>query len=127
MVNKEVWIVFTKSEPLDGCSIDIDGCDFYFTEAYVPVESKDFNVTSLEPIVSRAKQSLLDDKLVLVDVSKCLRYREEEWLSNSEMDKEVHVLAAKALSSGTVRFGGFRSEEIEELCRYHHSMNELNT
>lgn len=125
-MNKQVWIIFTKSEALEGCSIDMDGCDYYFAEAYVPVNDGEFGLTSLESILSRVKQSLLDDKLVLADVSKCLRYKEEEWRSDSEMEKEVRVLAAKAFSSGVITFSSFKSEEIEELCRYHHGMDEIN-
>jgi hypothetical protein len=126
MANRQVWILFTKSEPLDGCSIDMDGCDFYFAEAYVPVDAEDFGITSFESILDRVKQSLLEDKLVLTDVSKCLRYNKEEWHFDSEMEKETHALAAKALSSGSIMFSGFKSEEIEELCRYHHGAREIN-
>ena len=125
-MSNQVWIVFIKSEALDGCSIDIDGCNFYFAEAYVPVDGEEFSSTSFESILNRVKQSLLDDKLVLADISKCLRYSEDEWGSDSDMEKSVHLLAASARSSGTIKFSSFRSEEIEELCRYRHKVYELN-
>lgn len=123
---KQVWIVFTKSEPLDGCDIDIDGCDYYCAEAYVPIETSQIHTVSLESIVNRVKQALLDKRLTLVDISKCLRYNESEWDIDSEMEKEAHVLASKALSSESIMFSGFKSEEIEELCRYRHKMYEIN-
>ena len=57
MAKRKVWILFSKSEPLDGCSIEMDGCRFCFTEAYVPVEAEEFGVTSFESILSRVKQN----------------------------------------------------------------------
>ena len=125
MTNKEVWIVFTKNSPLEGCSIDIDGCDFYFAEIYVPIEISS-GTTSFETIVNQAKNALAAERLVLVDVPKCVRYYEQEWTLDTAMNKEVHALAAQALASGEIQFGGFRPEEIEELCQYHLSMNELD-
>lgn len=126
MAQSQVWILFIKSEPLAGCSIDMDGCDFYFAEAYVPVNAEELGATSFESIISRVKQSLLEDKLVLADISKFLRYTEEEWSSDSDMEKSAHLLAAEALSSGIITFSSFRSEEIEGLCRYRHKMYEIN-
>lgn len=124
MPSKNVWIVFTKSSPLESCSIDIDGCDFYFAEVYVPLEEAASR--SLDSVITRAKAALLDERLELVDVSKCIRYKEQEWSFDTPMNVEVHKLAKRALASGVVEFGGFRSEEIEELCEYHFSMNELD-
>jgi len=126
MTSKEVWIVFTKSKPLEGCSIDIDGCDFYFSEAYVPVDRDGQEMTSIAKVVNRAKEALLEDRLVLSDVSKCLRYHKEHWDVDTVMNKEVHSAAAQALSSNKVEFGGFRSEEIEELVQYRHNLKELD-
>ena len=126
MTSKEVWIVFTKSKPLAGCSIDMDGCDFYFSEAYVPVDRDEQEMTSLEKVVNCAKEALLEDRLVLNDVSKCLRYHKEHWDVDTVNNKEVRSMAAKALASSKVVFGGFRSEEIEELVQYRHSLKDLN-
>ena len=125
-MSKQVWIVFTKSEALEGCSIDMDGCDYYCAEAYVPIETSEINVASLESIVNRVRQDLLDKRLTLVDIPKCLRYNETEWGSDSDMEKSAHLLAKKALSSGTIKFSSFRPEEIEDLCRYRHKMYEIN-
>lgn len=125
-MSKQVWIVFTKSEPLDGCDIDMDGCDYYCAEAYVPVDSSETHTASLESLVNQVKQELLDKRLTLVDIPKCLRYNESEWDSDSDMEKSAHLLAAKALSSGAIKFSSFRPEEIEDLCRYRHKMYEIN-
>ena len=126
MKNKEVWIVFTKSKPLEGCSIDFDGCDFYFSEIYVPVVHDGHEMTSLEGIVNRAKDLLLEDRLMLSDVSKCFRYHKEHWGVNTEMNKAVHVNAARALSSNQVEVGEFRTEEIEALIEYRHSQKDMD-
>ena len=125
-MSKQVWIVFTKSEALEGCGIDIDGCDYYCAEAYVPVDGSEVHTASLESIINRVKQELLDKRLTLVDISKCLRYNDSEWGSDSDMEKAAHLLAAKALSSGSIKFSSFRPEEIEDLCRYQHKMYEIN-
>lgn len=125
-MSKQVWIVFTKSEALEGCSIDIDGCDYYCAEAYVPVDGSEVHTASLESIINRVKQELLDKRLTLVDISKCLRYNDSEWGSDSDMEKAAHLLAAKALSSDAIKFSSFRPEEIEDLCRYQHRMYEIN-
>ncbi len=124
-MTKQVWIVFTKSEAWDGCSIDMDGCDFYFSEIYIPADDEETGATSLETILARAKQSLLEGKLVLTDVSKCLRYKVDEWPSDTELDIAVHNLAEKALTTGNIQFSSFRSEEIEALCRYKHKIFEI--
>lgn len=124
-MTKQVWIVFTKSKALDGCSIDMDRCDFYFSEIYVPADNEEIGAASLETILTRVKQSLLEDKLVLIDVSKCLRYRADEWPSETALDIAVHNLAERALTTGSIQFSSFRSEEIEALCRYKHKIFEI--
>lgn len=94
-------------------------------QAYVPIETSQIHTVSLESIVNRVKQELL----VRSDFSrytKCLRYNESEWESDSDMEKSAHLLAAKALSSGAIKFSSFRPEEIEDLCRYRHKMYEIN-
>lgn len=125
-MSKQVWIIFTKSEALDGCSIDFDGCNYYFAEAYVPIEEGELGNTSIASILDQVKEALLEDKLVLMDVLKCLRYKKDEWCADSEMEKEVHKLAAEAFSSGTITFSGFRSEEIQDLCRHQHKIYDIN-
>ncbi len=126
MTSKEVWIVFTKSKALEGCSIDVGGCDFYYSEAYVPVGFDEQEVTSLETVINRAKEVLLEKRLVLSDVSKCLRYHKEDWDVDTVMNKEVHSVAAKALFTSKVEFGTFRSEEIEERVQCQHNLKELD-
>lgn len=82
--------------------------------------------STLESIVNRVNQALLDKRLILVDIPKCIRYNESERESDSDMEKSAHLLAAKALSTGAIKFSSFRSEEIEDLCRYRHKMYEIN-
>jgi hypothetical protein len=126
MTDKEVWIVSTKSSPLEGCDIDIDGCDFYFAEAFVPVASEINRLKRFEFVIASVEEALLEARLTLVDASKCLRYVEPEWGLDSEMEKETHAAASNALASNSITFSPFRSEEIEELCRYRHAAYEIN-
>lgn len=124
MTTKDVWIVFTKSSPLEGCSIDIDGCDYYFAEAYVPVDAGP--ILSLDSIVNKVRDQLAKERLVLADISKCIRYQEKEWSSNSAPNAELHKGAKKSLVSGTIEFSGFRPEEIQELYQYSYEVGELS-
>ncbi|HTF95494.1 MAG TPA: hypothetical protein VL995_05120 [Cellvibrio sp.] len=116
MANKDVWIVFTKSSPLDGCSIDIDSCDYYFAEAYVPVDVTP--IRSLDSIINKVKDELAKARLALTDVSKCIRYKEDEWSADTAPNTEVRKMAKKSLAYGAIEFSGFRSEEIQELYQY---------
>lgn len=124
MANKEVWIVFTKSSPLEGCSIDIDGCDYYFAEACVPVDTAPTH--SLDSIINKVRDELAKERLVLVDISKCIRYQEQEWSSNTAPNAELRKGAKKSLASGSIEFSGFRPEEIQQLYQYSYSDNELD-
>lgn len=124
MASKDVWIVFTKSSPLEGCSIDVDGRDYYFAEAYVPVDVEP--ILSLDSIINKVKDVLAKERLVLVDISKCIRYNEQEWPADTAPSAEMHKGAKKSLASGAIEFSGFRSEEIQRLYQYSYSVNELD-
>lgn len=125
MSQADVWIVFTKCEPLEGCDVDFDGCDYYFAEAYVPVASKG-DLIHLDAVISRAQAALAESQFELNEVSKCLRYMPEEWQADTPPNMEVNKYAREAAESGNVQFGGFRSEEIEELTQRRHVMTELD-
>ncbi|MFC1750126.1 hypothetical protein ACFL2V_15100 [Pseudomonadota bacterium] len=64
---------------------------------------------------------MLESKLVLSDVSKCLRYCSEEWGDDTPMNAAIYAQAKKALDLGRMMKSGFRSEEIEADCRYRHT------
>ncbi|HEY6530600.1 MAG TPA: hypothetical protein VIZ65_18075 [Cellvibrionaceae bacterium] len=123
MSKHEVWIVFTKNEALDDCSIDVDGCDYYFVEAFVPVSASDAS-NQLDGIVKRVKAALAEDYLELKAVSKCLLYKPQEWQADTVLNKEINKYAQKAMATGLVEFGSFRSEEIEELTQIQLVMDE---
>lgn len=38
MNEKYLWLIITKSRPLPDCEIDMDGCEFYFVDAFVPLD-----------------------------------------------------------------------------------------
>lgn len=125
MANKEVWIVFTKNLPLEGCSIDVDGCDYYFAEAYVPVDTAP--TLSLDLIINNVRNELTKERLLLVDVSKCIHYKKQEWSSETAPNTELHKSAKKSLVSELIEFSGFRSEEVQKLYQYSYSVRELDS
>jgi len=118
MSDKGIWIVFTKSKALEGCPINIDGCDFYFAEAFVPVDRNEGEVDNIEQVIERTKQALLTEKLDLNDISKCIRYKEVEWSEGTNLNDEIRATADKALQTNEVEFNVFRSKEIQEDCVY---------
>lgn len=125
MAEKDVWIALTKSRPLPGCEIDIDGCEFYFADTYlaIDVDQRPFAITIL---AEKVKEALLSRKLELAEVSFCAHFVPDEWVDQTESIETIHVLSNKALESNGVVFSGFRSEDIQELYHYNHTVKELN-
>jgi len=126
MSNKDIWVVFTKSEAQDGCPIDIDASKFYFAEAFVPFDGNQEPVEAINGILTDVKQALLEKKLALSDVSKCMCYVPDEWSGDSEMDKEIRQVAQIADRDSQITFNTFRSQEIQEDCIYAFQVRELN-
>ncbi|NOY16656.1 MAG: hypothetical protein GXP23_06990 [Gammaproteobacteria bacterium] len=124
MSNKDVWIAFTKNRPLEGCGIDFDGCEFYFTDICVPIEATPDKLVALGDIIEMVKCSLEESRLELVDISMLVRYKNGEWKTNTDSFNDINALAVKAGQSGKIVLSSFRSEEIEELQTYRHSIIE---
>ena len=125
MSEKNLWLTITKSRPLQGCEIDMDGCEFYFVDAFVPLD-KNLGADSIPNAISKVKSTLLMDKLELAGVIQCLKFLPEEWIDQTETDESLHDLATKALQSNDVVLGTFRSEEIQELYHYKHTVQEVD-
>lgn len=121
MDNSDVWVVFTKSRAMQGCSIDIGGGEFYYAEAIVPLDGGSMD---LEAISKRVQSALAEIKLDLVSVSKLILYLESEWLTDADYLSNLKSLVAQVRLSDIVSFNGFRSEEIETLQTYRHSIME---
>jgi len=124
MSSKDVWIAFTKSKPLEGCRIDFDGCEFYFADIYIPIETTSDKLVVLGDITEMVRCSLEENRLELTDISMLVRYKNGEWKMNTNGPNDVNALATKAKQSSEIVFSSFRSEEIEELQTYHHSIIE---
>ena len=120
---KSLWLAVTKSRPLPSCEIDIDGCEFYFVDAFVAL-NENFGADSIPLAIGKVKSALLEDKLELAEVIQCVKFLPEEWIDQTEADEPLHELAARALESDDVVFGVFRSEEIQEIYRYRHVVQE---
>lgn len=123
MQQTDVWITITKSKPLPGCEIDMDGCEYYFADAFVPLEP-DAGATALVSVISRVTEALLEKKLELAEVLLCAKFSAEEWLDKTESIETLHQLANKAAAEGKIVFSGFRSEEIQALYHYKHTVQE---
>lgn len=104
MSDKDIWIIFTKSKVLDGCPIAIDGSDFLFSNIFIPSYS-------VEDAISQVKQALLEPKLELSDISKCIRYNTNEWSDDSKLSNEINEFSEEAKQSNKIVFGIFRSSE----------------
>lgn len=119
MENKAFWILFTKNKPMEKCKIRFDDSEYYTVEVCVPVaESK--GLQQLDAIINQAKQRLLESQVELSDVSKCIRYIAKEWQEQTELNDEIRELVNATQASGKVEVGCFRSEEVEEECKYRH-------
>lgn len=98
MAQKDIWLTITKSRPLPGCEIDMDGCEFYFVDAFVPLD-KNLGADSIPNAISKVKSALLEDKLELAEVIQCVKFLPEEWIDQTETDESLHDLATKALEA----------------------------
>ena len=138
---------------MPGCSIDVDGSDFYFAECFVPLtffqskltQSKPTSSNTLthsssspaylsipssaQPIIQamnkaidKAKDKLLANQLELFFVSGCLCYQPEAWRGVNALTQELKANAEKAMNSGEVVLGEFRSEEIQALVNFQYSL-----
>lgn len=125
MPEKDVWIALTKSRPLPGCEIDMDGCEFYFADSFLAMEEEQRPV-AIAILAEKVKEALLTRKLELEEISLCARFVNEEWVDQTDSIETMHALSNKALESNSVIFSGFRSEDIQELYHYHHTVKELN-
>lgn len=103
----------------------MDGCEFYFVDAFVTLD-KNLGADSIPNAISKVKSALLEDKLELAEVIQCVKFLPEEWIDQTETDESLHDLATKALESNDVVLGTFRSEEIQEFYHYKHFVQEAD-
>ncbi len=123
--SKDIWLVILKSKPLEGCDINHDGCEFYYVDGYVPIDSNQ-SVKALELVSDLIKKSLLEKRLELVEIFLCCKFNRKSWVDNTTAPESMHYLASKSLELKSVQFGGFRSEEFQELYVYQHKVDELD-
>ncbi|WP_308365372.1 MULTISPECIES: hypothetical protein [unclassified Microbulbifer] len=126
MKPKDIWIVFSKSRPLPGCDLDFDGCEFYFCEAYVPVDTPNDPQIAFEEIIGKTRNELLNKRFDLVDISMIIRFDPSQWEVIGDSGNNVHKFAKSAEASQNITFSGFRSEEIEEETRYKYTISNLD-
>ena len=125
MTGQSLRLVFSKSKPLPGCEIDMDGCEYYFADAFVPLEP-DVGANAIVSAINQVKDALLEKKLELAEVLLCAKFSPGEWVDKTESIESLHELANKALKTGKIVFSGFRSEEIQDLYRYKHTVQEID-
>lgn len=118
-------IITTQSRPLPGCEIDMDGCEFYFADVFLPVAANG-GATALIEAITKVKEALLLDKLELADVLLCAQFKPEEWVDQTESVESLHTLANQATQTNSLVFSSFRSEEIQQLYHYTHTLREIN-
>ena len=106
MSDKEIWIVSTKSRPLEGCSIDFDGSEFYTVESLVPAQSKD---QATRPL----KQALLEAGFELAEILSAAPYKSKDWADQIQFP-EIKEAALKSSKTGQLVFALFISEPPDE-------------
>lgn len=125
MMGQSLYLVVSKSRPLPGCEINMDGGEYFFADAFVPIDSNS-GVTAIAAAITRVSESLLEKKLELVEVLLCAKFSAEEWVDKTESIETLHQLANKAAAEGKIVFSGFRSEEIQALYHYKHTVHEID-
>lgn len=125
MQQTDIWITITKSKPLPGCEINMDGCEYYFADTFVPLEP-DVGANAIVSAINQVKDALSEKKLELAEILFCAKFSPDEWVDKTESIESLHELANKALKTGKIVFSGFRSEEIQELYCYKHSVQEID-
>ena len=123
-MKKNVWIAITKSRPLPGCDIDMDGCEFYFADVFVPFDV-DTGATALISVIDQVRSALTEAKFELADIILCAKFSSDEWVDQTDSLESMHELANKALGSTRVVLSGFRSEEIQGDYQYRYSINQM--
>ncbi|MFT7561222.1 MAG: hypothetical protein ACI93R_003148 [Flavobacteriales bacterium] len=107
MDSKSLWIVSTKSKPLDGCSIELDGSDFYYVECLIPASSFDEANGLIE--------SLLQGKhMALLEVIKCEPYSSDSWKDLIQFP-EIQNAADHANSKQEAKFSLFISSQAMDF------------
>lgn len=124
MPTHNTWIITTQSRPLPGCEIDMDGCEFYFADVFLPVATGG-GATALIEAITKVKEALLLDKLELAEVLLCAQFKPEEWVDQADSAESLHELANKASETNSLVFSSIRSEEIQQLYHYTHTLREI--
>lgn len=107
MDSKNLWIVSTKSKPLSGCSIELDGSDFYYVECLIPATSFDEANGSIEHL-------LRDKRMELLEVIKCESYAPNAWKDLVQFP-EIENAADYANSKQEPRFALFISSQAMDF------------
>lgn len=125
MMGQSLCLVVSKSRPLPGCEIDMDGGEYFFADIFVPIDSNSGG-TAIATAITRVSEALLEKNLELVEVLLCAKFSAEEWVDKTESIETLHQLANKAAAEGKIVFSGFRSEEIQALYHYKHTVHEID-
>lgn len=125
MNGQSLCLVISKSRPLPGCEINMDGGEYYFADAFVPV-GPNAGATAVVSAINRVAEALLEKKLELAEVLLCAKFSAEEWVDKTESIETLHQLANKAAAERKMIFSGFRSEEIQALYHYKHTVQEID-
>lgn len=108
MMDNTIWIVFTKSKILQGCPLAMDDSEYLFGECFVPADTE-------ADARLQAKAKLIEVKLELSDILKCVIYNPADWQDGSEFSEEVVYAANQAEQTKVVTLGIFRTPDIENM------------
>ncbi len=120
-----VWLIITQSRPLPDCEIAMDGCEFYFADAFFPV-APNGRVDALLEAIGIVNDALMKDKLELTQVLFCGQFKPEEWEDTSGAGESLHDLADRSVANNCLVFSSFRAEEIQKLYHYTHKVRDIS-
>jgi len=109
---------------MDGCDINMDGCEFYYVDALVPVSNSTERL-SMDVVIEKPRATLFEHKFELSEVLLCTKFSPVEWVGQTKSVGSSHNLALRASETNSVVCGGFRSEEVQRLYRYKYSVSQL--
>ncbi len=108
MSQKAIWIVSTKSTPMENCPHNEDGSEFFYVDCLLPAEGEN---EALAPI----KSALGDERLSLVDVTRCEAFDLAKYEGEDFEIEEVEIAAQAAERNQKLTFSIFVSSEAKSM------------
>ncbi|MCD9458603.1 hypothetical protein [Marinibactrum halimedae] len=107
MDNKNLWIISTKSMPLENSMADVDGSDYYYSDCILISHDS----ASAEKSIPHL---LRDHDMELLEVIGCVPYVEDDW-SESDQYQDIKDAVEQVKQTGTPSFALFISSQAMDF------------